>query len=235
MMIEFHTTFFIRHPPRMMIGFHISLKIVKSGILSSFLAGWPKKKVMSGILSSFLAGDQKRKLSRESYHHFWHQESYHQFWERSGLKIFLLFYSSFILFYSILFYSILFYFWSRPSRSICQLLSQFSHHLSQFSATWLTIVILWDDGQTHDDRIPVLTFFFDHPPRMMTGFLTSLLFGLPAENDDRIPDLTLFFGHPANNYYDRIPDVTFFLGYPPRMMIGFLTSLSFWVTFQEWW
>jgi hypothetical protein len=68
---------------------------------------------------------------------------------------------------------------------------------------------------------------------MMTGFLTSLLFGLPAENDDRIPDLTLFFGHPANNYYDRIPDVTFFLGYPPRMMIGFLTSLSFWVTFQE--
>jgi len=57
------------------------------------LAGWPKKKVMSGILSSFLAGDQKRKLSRESYHHFWHQESYHQFWERSGLKIFLLFYS----------------------------------------------------------------------------------------------------------------------------------------------
>jgi hypothetical protein len=30
-----------------------------------------KKKVKSGILSSFLAGDQKRKLGQEFYHHSW--------------------------------------------------------------------------------------------------------------------------------------------------------------------
>jgi hypothetical protein len=35
------------------------------------LGGWPKKKVMSGILSSFLAGNPKRKWGQESYHHSW--------------------------------------------------------------------------------------------------------------------------------------------------------------------
>ncbi len=39
--------------------------------LTSFLAGWPKNKVRSGILSSFLAGGWKRKWGQESYHHSW--------------------------------------------------------------------------------------------------------------------------------------------------------------------
>jgi len=53
--------FFIRYPPRMMIGFHILLKKVKSGILSSFfLAGWPPKKS-----------------------DLWHQDFYHQLWEQT--------------------------------------------------------------------------------------------------------------------------------------------------------
>ena len=52
------------------------------------LGGWPKKKVRSGILSSFLAGNPKRKWGQESYHNYWRgdqktkwgQESYHHSW-----------------------------------------------------------------------------------------------------------------------------------------------------------
>jgi len=55
--------FFIRYPPRMMIGFHILLKKVKSGILSSFFFGGvtPQKKwsLASGFLSSVVRTNQK--------------------------------------------------------------------------------------------------------------------------------------------------------------------------------
>ncbi len=149
-----------------------------------------------------------------------------------------IFYSVLGLFYSILFYSILFL---KQAISV-NLSTTFSIFSSSFS---------------------VLSHLTHHSNTLHTQNTNpEIVFSAsPAKFDDRIPDLTFFFGmaHPEFFYHviifqtfvfmiyimmikekkelannnDRILDLNLIFGHPPRMMIGFLTSLSFWVTRQK--
>jgi hypothetical protein len=83
--------------------------------------------------------------------------------------------------------------------------------------------------------IPDLTFFlvtrqkwwWDSTLHFLLRYVTPRIF-LSCHNFS-------FLISPIPSWATRILDVIYFLGQLSRMMIGFLTSLSFWITRQEWW